>query len=173
MCSSRKWHAPDDGDMWTSGHPRPCVDGYITWNRSPWRESEPAKMMREANGRVAPTPFILANPTSFSGRIPENWTCYRATGNFVISTGFLSARHVCTKARHKCTKTRICVGAHPETVRKMKAIHVMTASLRSVACDVVESSMRQLVCFGSDFDHDGELLMTERLQYSWALAVDI
>ena len=26
------------GSVWTSGHPRPCVDGYITWNRSPWRE---------------------------------------------------------------------------------------------------------------------------------------
>ena len=25
-------------EMWTSGHPRPCVDGYIAWNRSPWRE---------------------------------------------------------------------------------------------------------------------------------------
>ena len=129
-------------------------------------KGEPAKLMREANGRVAPTPFILANHTGFSGRIPENWTCYRATGNFVISTGFLSARHECTKARHECTKTRICVGARLETVRKMKAIDVMTASLRSVACDVVESSMRKLVCFGSDFDHDGELLMTERLQYS-------
>ena len=32
--------------------------------------------------------IILANPTGFSGRVPENWTCYRATGNFVISTGF-------------------------------------------------------------------------------------
>ena len=55
---------------------------------------------------------------------------------------FLSARHECTKVRHECTKTRICVGARPETVRKVKAIYVMTASLRSVACDVVESSMR-------------------------------
>ena len=27
--------------------------------------------------------------TGFSGRIPQNWTCYRTTGNFVISTGFL------------------------------------------------------------------------------------
>ena len=98
---------------------------------------------------------ILANPTGFSGRIPENWTCYRTTGNFVISTGFLSARVECTKARHECTKTRICVGARPEAVRKVKAIHIMTASLRSVACDTVESSMRKLVCFGSDYDHDG------------------
>ena len=32
---------------------------------------------------------------------------------------------------------------------------VMTASLRSVACDVVEYSFCELVCFGSDFDHDG------------------
>ena len=31
---------------------------------------------------------ILANPTGFSGRILENWTYYRTTGNFVISTGF-------------------------------------------------------------------------------------
>ena len=32
---------------------------------------------------------IFANPTAgFSGRLPENWTCYRATGN-VISTVFL------------------------------------------------------------------------------------
>ena len=31
---------------------------------------------------------ILANPTGFSGRIPDNWPCYQATGFFVISTGF-------------------------------------------------------------------------------------
>ena len=33
----------------------------------------------------------------------------------------------------------------------------VTASLRSVAyaCDMVEPSFCELVCFGSDFDHDG------------------
>ena len=72
------------------------------------------------------------------------------------------------KSQTRVHKTRICAGDRPaaETVRKVKAIHVMSASLRSVARDVVESSMRWLVCFGSDYDHDGELLMTERLQYS-------
>ena len=31
----------------------------------------------------------------------------------------------------------------------------MATSLRSVASDMVESSVCELLCFGSDFDHDG------------------
>ena len=53
------------------------------------------------------------------------------TGNFVISTGFWSSRH-------ECTKTWISVEASPETVGKAKAMTVMTTSLRSVASDMVE-----------------------------------
>ena len=47
------------------------------------------------------------------------------------------------------------VAACPETAGKMKAICFMTASLRSVACDMVESTMCELVCFGFDFDRGG------------------
>ena len=57
---------------------------------------------------------ILANPTDFSGRLPEFWTCYRATGNFVISSGILVSQAL-------VYKNWILVGARPETSGKMKA----------------------------------------------------
>ena len=34
----------------------------------------------------------------------------------------------------------------------------MTASLRSVACNMVESTVRELVCFGFDFDRGGDFV---------------
>ena len=42
--------------------------------------------------------------------------------------------------------------ARPETAGKKKngtCIYIQTASLRSVACDVVESTVCEFVCFGS------------------------
>ena len=50
-------------------------------------------------------------------------------------------------------KNGILVGARPETAGKMKASSFMAASSsRSLACDVAESTARELVCFGFGLD---------------------
>ena len=78
--------------MWTSGHPRPCVDGYITWNRSHEEKGEPAKLM-EANGRVAPTPF---------SRCQANYLCERQL-NQLWEYVFFAGAFVATQQRAAIT----------------------------------------------------------------------
>ena len=107
---------------------------------------------------------LLANNSN--NKVPFFLTRYRATGNFVISTGFFISQTRVYKSQYTSAQKH---GFVSEPALKLLGRWRLFTSWPP-HCDQLRATWSSLPCcaslFCSDFDHDGELLMTERLQYS-------